>query len=237
MGEALYILALTAASIGFLHTALGPDHYLPFIVMSKAGKWSKRKTVWVTILSGAGHILGSIILGVIGIAAGIALNKLEVIESMRGEIAGWLLISFGLIYLIWGLRRAAKNKKHEHWHSHSNGSVHSHNHSHYKEHAHVHAKQDATNLTPWILFTIFVFGPCEALIPILMFPAVELGIGGTILVVAIFGATTIATMLGIVLISIYGIGFVKLKRFEKYSHALAGTIILISGIAVQFAGF
>ena len=30
------ILIVTAISIGFIHTIIGPDHYLPFIVMGKS---------------------------------------------------------------------------------------------------------------------------------------------------------------------------------------------------------
>ena len=100
MNTDIYILSLTAASIGFIHTLIGPDHYLPFIMMAKAGKWSKNKTIWVTILCGIGHVLSSVVLGIVGIAAGIALDRLELIEGTRGEIAGWALISFGFLYMI-----------------------------------------------------------------------------------------------------------------------------------------
>lgn len=236
MNNELYILLITAASIGFLHTILGPDHYIPFIVMSKAGKWSKLKTVIITTLSGVGHVLSSVLLGIIGISAGLALSSLEAIESVRGEIAAWLLMSFGLVYLVWGIRRAVKNKKHTHWHTHENGVAHKHEHTHHNEHAHVHEEKKVNKMTPWIIFTIFVFGPCEALIPILMFPAAELSATGIILVTTVFGVATIATMLAAVMISVYGISFVKLNRFEKYSHALAGGIIVMSGMAIQFLG-
>ena len=43
------LLVLTAASIGFVHTLLGPDHYLPFVAMGAARRWSTRKTLWITI--------------------------------------------------------------------------------------------------------------------------------------------------------------------------------------------
>ena len=46
MSPELMVLLVTAAFIGFLHTLLGPDHYLPFIVMGKAKKWSMLKTTW-----------------------------------------------------------------------------------------------------------------------------------------------------------------------------------------------
>lgn len=39
------ILIWTALSIGFIHTIVGPDHYLPFVVMSKARNWSLSKTM------------------------------------------------------------------------------------------------------------------------------------------------------------------------------------------------
>lgn len=60
MSQELTILTITAASIGLFHTLLGPDHYLPFIVMAKAGKWSLFKTAWVTFLCGIGHVGSSI---------------------------------------------------------------------------------------------------------------------------------------------------------------------------------
>ena len=86
MSNEVIILAGTAATIGFLHTVLGPDHYLPFIVLSKARQWSTLKTIVITFLCGFGHVLSSIFLGFIGIVLGIAVFKLEAIESFRGEI-------------------------------------------------------------------------------------------------------------------------------------------------------
>jgi len=108
LSQELILLIITAASLGFVHTSLGPDHYIPFIAMSKARHWSVYRTSLITILCGIGHVLGSVVIGIIGIAFGIAITKLQNVESTRGEIAAWLLISFGLVYLIWGLRKAYK---------------------------------------------------------------------------------------------------------------------------------
>ena len=77
MTKEILVLCATAASIGFIHTIFGPDHYLPFIVMSKARKWSMFKTIWVTILCGIGHVSSSVILGIIGISLGIGLTKIS----------------------------------------------------------------------------------------------------------------------------------------------------------------
>jgi sulfite exporter TauE/SafE len=229
------VLVLTAASIGFFHTLFGPDHYLPFIVMAKSGKWTKTKTLWVTALCGIGHVLSSAILGLIGIALGLAVSKLEIIEGVRGDIAAWLLITFGFVYFAWGMKHAYAKKPHTHTHVHDDGTIHAHEHAHRHEHSHVH-EDPKKSFTPWILFTIFVFGPCEPLIPLLMYPAATDSTMGLILVTVIFGITTIGTMLAVVLVSVWGINLLPTNRIERFTHALAGAAICISGLAIVLLG-
>src|SRR5687767_6381683 len=117
-------LSAAAVSIAFVHTILGPDHYLPFAAMSRVGGWSIGKTAWITALCGVGHVLSSVILGFVGIAFGIVVLKLEHVEEIRGDLAGWLLLTFGLIYFSWGLARAIRNAPH--LHVHADGTVHMH---------------------------------------------------------------------------------------------------------------
>jgi len=148
MDSSVSLLLITAATIGFVHTLLGPDHYLPFIMMSKARKWSMIKTSWITFLCGAGHIGSTVVLGIVGISLDIAVSKIEVFESFRGGIAAWLLIAFGLVYFLWGMRKAIRNRPHEHAHSHNGDSNHTHLHSHTRLHLHVHNKKNNLNITP-----------------------------------------------------------------------------------------
>ena len=235
MDRELIVLCITAASIGFFHTLFGPDHYLPFIVMSKARGWSLRKTSFITFLCGLGHILSSVALGLIGIAFGIAVMKLEAFEAFRGNLAAWALIGFGFAYFIWGIRQAIRNKPHKHMHFHEENEAHAHDHAHLDDHSHVHESKKA-NITPWILFTIFVLGPCEPLIPILMYPAAKASMSGLLWVTLIFGAITISTMLSVVVLASFGIKFLPMGKLERYSHALAGATICLSGMAIQFLG-
>lgn len=235
MNSEIMLLCGTAASLGFIHTALGPDHYLPFIVMARARQWSITKTAWITFLCGIGHVGSSVVLGLIGVFVGIQVMKLEAFEAFRGSIAAWLLIGFGFAYFVWGIHRAIRNRPHRHLHEHGGHDEHEHEHSHTADHTHVHDRKKA-NITPWILFTIFVFGPCEPLIPLLMYPAAESSILGTFLVAVVFSVVTIGTMLTIVLLSAWGVSFAKLGRFERYTHALAGAAICLSGAAIQFLG-
>ena len=56
------------------------------------------------------------------------------------------------------------------------------------------------------------------------------------LVASIFGIITISTMLAVVLASYYGFSKLQIRRLEKYSHALAGLAIFLSGGAIKFLG-
>src|SRR4030042_1213909 len=236
MTTELKLLIVTAASLGFFHTIAGPDHYLPFIMMAWARKWSLRKTSLITFLCGLGHIASSVVLGLIGVAFGLAVNKLELFESTRGSIAAWLLIAFGLVYMVWGIRRAFRKKPHSHSHIHLETGQHIHSHSHNDEHVHIHKEKSSVSITPWVLFTIFVFGPCEPLIPILMYPAAKNSLFGMIVVTLVFSTATIGTMLGVVMLARAGVSFVKFSYLQRFTHAIAGATICLCGLAIQFLG-
>jgi len=237
-GGGLGWLCATAAAVGVVHTLLGPDHYLPFVAMSRAGRWSFQRTLAITVACGVGHVVGSIVLGFVGIALGAALFRLEHVEAVRGGLAGWLLLAFGVVYGSWGVRYALRTRRHAHWHAHADGTVHMHPHVHLAEHAHVHAPPAdpgagrPVNHTPWVLFTIFVFGPCEPLIPLLMYPAAAGGVVDVVLVTTVFGVATIATMTLVVAAGCFGLGAMRFGRLERYSHALAGLAVAICGGAV-----
>jgi ABC-type nickel/cobalt efflux system permease component RcnA len=232
------VLCATAAAIAGFHTLLGPDHYLPFVAMSRAGGWSLRKTIVVTVACGIGHVAGSVLLGLAGIALGAALFRLEAVETARGEIAGWLLMGFGLAYTAWGLRSAYRQKPHSHWHVHADGTLHTHGHVHDAVHAHVHTGVapapggGAPRVTPWILFTLFMFGPCEPLIPILMYPAAKGSHAQVIWATVTFASVTIGTMVAAVLLGLRLSQAFRVRRLERFGHSLAGATVLACGLAV-----
>jgi len=236
MSQDLVVLGTAAASIGFFHTLLGPDHYLPFIAMSRSGEWSLRKTALITVLCGAGHVLSSVVLGLIGISFGFAVSRLQIVESFRGSLATWVLIAFGLVYFIWGMKRALRNRAHTHFHEHGCRTSHGHTHDHNKEHVHVHKTDGNRSMTPWVLFIIFILGPCEPLIPLLMYPAAKSSFFDLWLVTSIFGLITIMTMLGIVMSSYFGISIIPTAKLERYTHAIAGAIISLCGISILLFG-
>ena len=209
-------LSATALSVGAIHTLLGPDHYVPFAAMSHAGGWSAGKTLRVTVACGLGHVAGSVALGLAGLAIGVAVLKLELVEAIRGDVAGWMLVAFGAAYLGWGLVAAAR----QHGQADPTGNA------------------DATAATagvwtPWLLFLVFVFGPCEPLIPLLIYPAAQADGFAVAAVVAAFAVATVGTMVLAVLAMRYGAAVARVPRLERFSHALAGLAILACGLLVK----
>lgn len=229
----MMVLAATAASLGFFHTIAGPDHYVPFIMIARARRWSLLKTAAVTFFCGIGHILSALVLGVIGLALGFAVSRIKAFDSLRDNLAAWFFIAFGIIYFTWGLRQAVRNKPHAHFHHHGNEDGHAHGHTHNDGHLHVHDHGSEANITPWVLFAIFVFGPCEVLVPLVMYPAAKHNLIGAMWVTIVFGAVTILTMISIVTLSAAGLELVPMGRLERYTHALAGLAIVICGALIM----
>lgn len=230
MSEA-QVLLVTAATIAFLHTILGPDHYLVFTAMGKARAWSLAKTLRITFYCGIGHVLGSLLLGALGLLAGAQLASLVEIEGLRGNLAGWALLTFGLVYFAWGLKKAGRSHRHSHAHVHD-GVAHAHEHDHRHEHAHVHAER--SSITPWVVFVIFVLGPCEALIPLFMYPAAQHNALLVAQVAIVFSVITLLTMLACVAITTIGLDRLRLPATGRYVHAAAGAAVLACGMLVSF---
>lgn len=233
-------LLLAAAGVAFFHTLLGPDHYLPFVSMGRALRWSRARLAAITLLCGLGHVLSSMALGLVGVALGLSLARLQAWEAARGAWAAWALIAFGITYFAWGMTRVRRHHPHQHLHFHDDGTVHSHSHVHEHEHLHPHTSENPKAgwkaATPWMLFTIFLLGPCEPLIPLFIYPAAAHNWSATVLVALVFTAVTLATMLAVVMACAYGLERVRIPSLEPYSHALAGATIALCGVAISVFG-
>jgi hypothetical protein len=69
-----------------------------------------------------------------------------------------------------------------------------------------------------------------------MYPAAQSSIFGMVIVTMVFAIITILTMLTVVILASYGFKLVPMGKLEKYSHAIAGATILLSGLGIQFLG-
>jgi sulfite exporter TauE/SafE len=225
MQEGDFFLMISAVSLGFFHVLIGPDHYVPFIVISRARNWSVLKTSLVTMISGLLHIGSSVLIGIAGIRLGVSAEKLSGFESLRGEWAVWALLAFGVVCLIYGLRKACERQL----------KIRAVDFS-FPRQPHDSEYDQLSNYFPWALFIIFVLGPCEPLIPMIMVPSLRQDVVTIMLLVAIFGFTTIITMLGMVLAGAYGLRRISLRVPERWSFVSVGIMIILCAGAVKFWG-
>ncbi|MFO1053660.1 MAG: hypothetical protein U1F36_15705 [Planctomycetota bacterium] len=231
-------MATAAVGVAFVHTALGPDHYLPFVALGRARGWSMRRTLSITAVCGVGHVLSSVVLGGLGVLAGVALGALSTVEGHRGDLAAWLLFGIGIAYALWGVRRALRRHEGFELHTHGHGVHLHHGGGVMHVHAHHHHPRDAVRrqTTFWALFLVFVLGPCEPLIPLFMVPASEARWGVALVLALVFGVITLATMLAITAALVAGVSRVPLGPLQRWAHAMAGGVMAASASAVLFLG-
>jgi hypothetical protein len=155
-------------------------------------------------------------IGVLGVGLGIATDALLWLESARGELAAALLLGFGLAYAAWALWKPLRVR---------DGAAVS-----------AAAGGDASRVTPWALFIVFVLGPCEPLIPLMVVPGIAGDWLAVAAVVGVFGVLTIAVMLLAVAAASSGVGLLRGGWIGRHADVAAGLVVAASGAAVLWLG-
>jgi hypothetical protein len=128
--------------------------------------------------------------------------------------------------------QAKRGKQHKHFDIYDD-AVYVYEH----RHGEVVAPKERHLVTPWVMFLIFVLGPCEPMIPLLYFPAAKNSLWGMILLIIVYTFFTLAAMLIMVIAGFYGFAFLKTEKLERYVHALGGLTILACGAGMVFMGW
>ncbi len=206
---AFFPLATAAASVAVWHTLAGPDHYLPLIAIGKARRWSLRRAMGITMLCGVAHCLASLVIVAAVLATLCAVGSTASLQVWRSDVAGMLLMGLGAALIIGGLRR--------------------------KRSVELPVNQDSRGLRsfPWLLFLVFILGPCEWLIPAASTASASHGIWGAMVVSGVFTAVTISTMVASV-----ALGLVGMPQISRSLPAglMAGVVTLTCG-GMMLAGF
>jgi nickel/cobalt exporter len=214
-----WAIVFAAATVGSLHT-MAPDHWMPFAALARARRWSHLRAARTTILCGVGHVTVSAALGIVAVFIGV--GAIQLIGGKLETIATWLLMLFGAVYLIWGIRRSMRRDPlaviHPHDHHHSHGQ---------NDHDH--------GLTEWSLFLLFSADPCVAVIPMIIASA-GAGWHTVIAVVAAYEIATIGTMVFLVTAAHAGARTLRAAWIDRYGDAVAGAVIVSVGTAMAVLG-
>ena len=213
--HALVALWLSAAGVACIHTLAGPDHYLPFIAIAKSRGYGLGKTLLWTALCGVGHIGSALLIAAVFsvFAKWLAAENFEWLQENQSDLAAYLLIGIGAAYLLHSLR-------HRWLHRHAEGREHLHS-----------LRQNGNSITIWVVFIVFILGPCEALFPVLT-AATVMGTGAVVSSTLIFSGITIATMLAAVAAGMLGLRAFHSHSLQNYAHEIAGATIAACGIAI-----
>jgi ABC-type nickel/cobalt efflux system permease component RcnA len=206
-----WLLIVAVGTVGVLHTMV-PDHWAPITLLARQKGWSRKQTARAALGAGTGHVLSTLLLGLIVWGAGVAVaakfgHWIEIISSVA-------LIGFGLWIAFSGWREMTAERAHEHAHSH--GHTHSHD-------DHTAAKGQRT-----ALLLIVGSSPMIEGLPA-FFAAGKYGIGLIVVMSLVFAAATIVTYVALCVASVAGLERVSLGSFEKYGEVLSGLFIAVVG--------
>ena len=223
MTEAGLALVVTTVLTAVVHTLI-PDHWLPFVLVSRAERWTVRRTVLLTVISATLHVSLSIALGLTAVLAGRGAERAVQGLGERLEVlTGWMLVLFGLSYMGWFLVRGG--------HVHSFG-IHPH---HRPEDPEPELRRvRLKDLSGYALTFIVGFNPCILVIPCMLYAAQMSGL--TLLAVAVaFAVSTIASMVVVTLLGLKGTSRLTSPFLTRYGEAFSGGLIAAVGIAVLIA--
>jgi hypothetical protein len=132
-----------------------------------------------------------------------SLAGVESFEVIKAEYA-ILCVGIGIICIVWGITRAK-----------------------YEE-----LRPDLRYLTiTWILFLIFVLGPCEAIIA-LTFLAAAYGWPAIYLVSIVFIVISVLEMNALTLLGYIGIKSLNPTIWERHTHTISGIILTLTALSI-----
>src|SRR3954471_16090852 len=229
----LTTVAATGFTVAFFHAAI-PTHWLPFVLVGRARRWPRGKTIAITAAAGLGHVAITSLLGLVIAWCGFQLD--EKIGRAFPWLAGGLLGLFGVFYL-W--RQISGRGI---MHHHPPGSHH-HADEHCGETRDGSHWDDELKGSPLVsnragdaaaisgLLVMLTLSPCEGFLPVYL-SGVQFGWRGFwilsgILAVATFVAMTLFTWLALV-----GIERIRVRAFERYEAGLLGGLFAALGVLV-----
>ncbi|HEY4301320.1 MAG TPA: hypothetical protein VGM73_10625 [Candidatus Didemnitutus sp.] len=222
-------LALPGLAVAFFHAAI-PTHWLPFVLVARARRWSRGKTLAVVAFAGLGHVLVTTALGFLIAWFGFELDA-RVGKWFPWAAAG-ILFLLGAVYL-W--RQAKGGVLHHHvlggHHHASDHCGHDEGHSHLETEVRDSAlvRGDAAAISG--LFLMLTLSPCEGFLPIYL-SGVRFGWSGFAVLSTILAVGALGGMLVFSWLALIGVERFPTRAFERHEAGILGAVFIALGVIV-----
>ena len=206
-------ILLTGLMIASFHASI-PTHWLPFVIASRAQKWSWKKTQSILLIAGLGHVIMTTTLGAVLFFFG-----LEFFEKYEGYFLLIACFSIGF-FGVFQITQHFRGHKHSH-------CDHTHNHHHFDE-------IKNTNQDGWAilsLLSLLTFSPCESFLPVYL-SAVHLGWLGFAILSLVLAVGTISAMLLLTWLSMKSLNRFKMTWIEDNEKLVSGISLIILSVLV-----
>jgi len=192
----------------FLHAAL-PTHWLPFVLVGRAQRWSLTRSLLAVAAAGLAHIATTVVVGSLIVAVGLALDTL--VAGFLPWLSALLLFGFGTFYLIRSaIRRPAM----------AGGPA--------PDMADPTVSHSAAF---WGLVAVMALSPGEVLLPIYLSSAQQ-GAGALALLTLMFAIGTILGMATFTTLARAGASILRLERWARYEGAILGLALIAIGLLI-----
>ncbi len=218
-------LLAAAAGVGFGHAIL-PDHWVPLAVVGRTRRYPLTKVARLSGLAGVTHVLVSLVLGAVIVVVGLQLRS--TVEHAQDAIVGSLLVATGVLFL--GLELTGHGHGHHHDDDHDDHRHPEHDHAHGDNHEHDHDGQRHSLLSIMVPFGAAA-SPDLTILPVFL-AATTAGAGAAIGSVVVFGAVTIATIVGLTLFATAGGYQIRGEWLERWGNVLTAVVLLAIGVLV-----
>jgi nickel/cobalt exporter len=218
-------LLAAAAGVGFGHAIL-PDHWVPLAVVGRTRRYPLTKVARLSGLAGVTHVLVSLVLGAVIVVVGLQLRS--TVEHAQDAIVGSLLVATGVLFL--GLELTGHGHGHHHDDDHDDHRHPEHDHAHGDSHEHDHEGQRHSLLSIMVPFGAAA-SPDLTILPVFL-AATTAGAGAAIGSVVVFGAVTIATIVGLTLFATAGGYQIRGEWLERWGNVLTAVVLLAIGVLV-----
>ena len=204
----LMSLLLGGLVTAFLHAAL-PTHWLPFVLVGRAQRWSLATTLWSVLAAGLAHIAVTAVVGGLIVAAGLALDQW--VAGVLPYVSAGLLFVLGLFYLT----RATLMKP-----APASGPE--------LETPEATVSQAAAF---WGLVAVMAASPGEVLLPLYLSSAEE-GLMVLALLTVVLAVGTVLGMAVFTTLARAGASILRLERWARYEGAILGLALIALGLLV-----